>query len=215
MEPHSALLTQSGRTHLRPLGLTQKGRSRTWLDDRGWYVGVVEFQPSGWLKGSYLNVGACFLWTWNDFLSFDLGGRSEGLVSYESDAQFAPEADRLAQRAAAEILLLRARLPAPGSVADAVEVNPKGVGWPSYHRAVSLGLARKFQSAAAAFLRASQPLDEERAWETAQNVEFYERCGRFAELVVDASAFRSSIVELIMWKRTQLKLSAIDDPLSG
>jgi hypothetical protein len=67
------LLSEAARRHLRRLGVVQKGRSRTWLDDNGWFVTVVEFQPSGFGKGSYLNVGAHFLWSWNDFLSFDPG----------------------------------------------------------------------------------------------------------------------------------------------
>lgn len=72
---HSRLITAATRTHLRPLGCVQKGRSRVWLDDQGWWVGMVEFQPSSWSKGSYLNVGACFLWNEKDFLSFDAGHR--------------------------------------------------------------------------------------------------------------------------------------------
>src|SRR6202000_1719294 len=38
-----------------PLGLERRGRSRTWIDDQRWYAIVVEFQPSGFSKGSYLN----------------------------------------------------------------------------------------------------------------------------------------------------------------
>src|SRR5256885_11111558 len=57
-DPHSKLITAAAREILRPLGLFQKGRSRVWLDDQGWWLGVVEFQPSDWSKGSYLNVGA-------------------------------------------------------------------------------------------------------------------------------------------------------------
>lgn len=53
MEPHTRLPTATAREYLRPLGLVQKGRSRTWLDDHGWFVTGVEFQPSGWSKGTY------------------------------------------------------------------------------------------------------------------------------------------------------------------
>jgi hypothetical protein len=60
---HNRDIAMAARSVLRPIGCVQKGRSRTWLDDRGWWVGVIEFQPSGWSKGSYLNVGACFLWS--------------------------------------------------------------------------------------------------------------------------------------------------------
>ncbi len=45
---HTRLLTAAARSILRPLGCVQKGRSRTWLDDQDWWVGVVEFQPSAW-----------------------------------------------------------------------------------------------------------------------------------------------------------------------
>lgn len=36
---------------LAPLGVRRRSRSRTWLDDHGWWLGIVEFQPSagGWL----------------------------------------------------------------------------------------------------------------------------------------------------------------------
>src|SRR5436309_1568598 len=76
--PHTKLLTAAARSVLRPLGLQQRGRSRLWLDDHGWWVVVVEFQPSGWSIGSYLNVGAMWLWFEKDYISFDYGSRIEG-----------------------------------------------------------------------------------------------------------------------------------------
>src|SRR5205085_1650054 len=93
--PHTKLLNAAAREILRPLGLVQNGRSRTWLDDQRWWLGVVEFQPSGFTRGSYLNVGINWLWNVKDWLSFDFGHRvdlpSEGeFVSYESNEQFAP-----------------------------------------------------------------------------------------------------------------------------
>ncbi|HEX4035315.1 MAG TPA: hypothetical protein VHX66_12810, partial [Solirubrobacteraceae bacterium] len=60
--PHSKLLTTAAREVLRPMGLRQKRRSRVWLDDRAWWVGVVEFQASSFSPGTYLNVGAMWLW---------------------------------------------------------------------------------------------------------------------------------------------------------
>ena len=56
---HNRIIARAAKRRLEPLGCLQKGRSRTWIDDHGWWIGVVEFQPSGWSKGSYLNVGAC------------------------------------------------------------------------------------------------------------------------------------------------------------
>ncbi len=104
--PHTQLLTAAARCILRPLRLQQRGRSRLWLGDHGWWV-VVEFQPSGSSKGSYLNVGAMWLWFEKDYFSFDYGSRVEDFAPYEDEAQFAPLAGNLAHRAAGEVVRLR------------------------------------------------------------------------------------------------------------
>ncbi len=84
---HNRVLTLAAREGLRPLGLRQKGRSRLWFDDHGWWLILVEFQPSAWSKGSYLNVGFQHLWRATDHFSF--GGRqrlhvdSEQFLSYD------------------------------------------------------------------------------------------------------------------------------------
>src|ERR1051325_6569931 len=97
---HSTLIARSARSILRPMGLTQKGRSRTWLDDHGWWLCVVEFQPSSWAGGSYLNVGCCLLWQVKDSLSFDEGYRVENFAEFKDEAQFGSASDQLVQRAA-------------------------------------------------------------------------------------------------------------------
>ena len=211
LSPHSRLLTEAARRHLRPLGVLQKGRSRTWLDDRGWFVANIEFQPSGFSKGSYLNVGAHFLWQWGGYLTFDLGDRLEQFVPYESDAQFAPQADRLAARAASEVLVLRELLPDPSAVASVIPLPERGGGWPYYHRAVSLGLAAQPQAAAREFLAIAAADGDDRAWV----IDLRERCRRFAELVAEPPGFRAAIVQLIAEQRIALKLTPVSDPLSG
>src|SRR5687767_9186226 len=128
MELHTRLLSDAARRHLRPLLLRQKGRSRIWLDDRGWFVSVVEFQPSGFSKGTYLNVGAHFLWRWSGHLSFDVGYRVQGFEPLETEAQFTAIADSFAARAAAEVQVLRERLRTPGSVADVISLPEHGRG---------------------------------------------------------------------------------------
>ncbi len=91
----------------------QKGRSRTWLDDNGWWLAIVEFQPSGFSRGSYLNVGAMWLWRPDDdpFLFYAVGGRVAEFVAFESEEDFAPKARGLALRAAQEVERLRALFP--------------------------------------------------------------------------------------------------------
>jgi hypothetical protein len=108
-EPHSKLLTKTAKEVLLPEGMFQKGRSRTWIDDHGWWIIVIEFQPSSWSKGSHLNVGAMRLWVEKDYFSFDDGYRVAPFVEYVNDDQFAPQARKLALAAREEVLKLRKR----------------------------------------------------------------------------------------------------------
>ena len=68
---HNKIIRQTASAVLKPKGLFQKGSARIWIDDNGWYLTVVEFQPSAWSKGSYLNVAIHYLWDDKDHLSFD------------------------------------------------------------------------------------------------------------------------------------------------
>ena len=105
---HTKLPNAAAREMLRPLGVVQKGRSRTWLDDHGWWLGVIEFQPSSWSRGSYLNVGVNWLWDPKDHLSFDFGHRvdmpGEGeYIEHENEEQFSPLARKLAMVTAEQV----------------------------------------------------------------------------------------------------------------
>ena len=84
---HNKLIKQAATLVLKPNGLFQKGSSRIWIDDNGWYLIVVEFQPSAWSKGSYLNVGIHYLWREQEYLSFDYGHRAVELVSFEENPE--------------------------------------------------------------------------------------------------------------------------------
>lgn len=69
-QDHNTLIRRIAQERLGSLGMRQKGRSRTWLDDHGWWLIVVEFQPSAGSKGTYCNVGFDHLWFERDHLVF-------------------------------------------------------------------------------------------------------------------------------------------------
>ena len=57
---HSKIINQVCREVLIPLGVFQKGASRLYLDDNDYFFTVIEFQPSTWSNGTYLNIGLTF-----------------------------------------------------------------------------------------------------------------------------------------------------------
>ncbi|MFB8242681.1 hypothetical protein ACFC58_39730 [Kitasatospora purpeofusca] len=116
--PASRIITSVARACLEPLGLTRRGRSRLWVDDHGWWLGVVEFTPSR-TAGSGLNVGAMWLWHDVDHLAFHVDAVRVGCEPFRTENQFTRLALDLGQQAAANVTVLRKRVPSlPAAVRD-------------------------------------------------------------------------------------------------
>lgn len=97
---HNKLIKLAANSVLKPNGLFQKGSSRIWIDDNGWFLIIVEFQPSHWGKGSYLNVSVHYLWDDKDYLSYDYGHRLGSFVSFDgNEEKFRADMQLLAQTA--------------------------------------------------------------------------------------------------------------------
>jgi hypothetical protein len=142
--PHSRLIAQAAKSALGSIGCKQKGRSRTWYDDHGWWLGLVEFQPSSWSKGSYLNVGAMWLWNATGGWSFDFAGhngsRVETFREFQNETQFSRAATQLANRAVEELQALRMQLASIQSAASRLASTPGSPVYCHYHAAVSAAL---------------------------------------------------------------------------
>lgn len=108
-EPHNRIIKQLCKEILLPLGVFQKGASRVYIDDNGYFFTLIEFQPSAWAKGTYLNVAMHFLWNERDYLSFDFPftGRIKPLSEYQNDEQFAGEVTQYVREAAELVLFYR------------------------------------------------------------------------------------------------------------
>ena len=91
----SKIIKEICNENLIPLGVFQKGNSRLYLDDNGYFFTVIEFQPSSWTIGTYLNIGLTFLWNQSDALCFafsrQLAARYGKFVEYKNEAQFRAE----------------------------------------------------------------------------------------------------------------------------
>ncbi len=200
----------SARTTLKPLGVVQQGRSRTWVDDHGWWIVNVEFQPSGFSAGSYLNVGVQWLWRILKARSFMLGHRVEDFCPYLNEDQFSTEADRLADSAASEVQRYRALFPSVSAVAD--YFLRVGGGDPEhlapadrYHVGVALGLVGQSKEAGR-YLDSYRWVDDDRPWAVAERAQ----ASRLRELLADGSSFQSAVIEIVTAMRATLKLPVTD-----
>jgi len=113
---HNKMIREAAKEILAPYGIFQKGQSRIWIDDNNWFLTIIEFQPSAWSRGSYLNVGLFFLWQNQDFISFDFSSdqvrvdHENGVqlyFDYENDEQFIEAAKFLAKKALEKALYYR------------------------------------------------------------------------------------------------------------
>jgi hypothetical protein len=168
---HTKLLTQAARDVLRPLGVKQRGRSRMWIDDHDWWLGLVEFQPSTWSPGSYLNVGVMWLWHEDaDALHYDVGHRVDDApyVEFESEAQFAPAARNVAELARGRVERYRNLFPDARSAAVHLQTAEALAAATNPHRhaldaGIAWALSGERRRAAAAFDHADAII--ERYWD--------------------------------------------------
>ncbi len=203
---HSKLLTQAARQTLRPLGLVQYGRSRTWIDDHGWWLINVEFQPSSFAKGSYLNVGVQWLWHQGVGLAFHFGHRvpDAGFVRFENPEQCAAEAQQLATRAAHAVTDYRVLFADLARVPVVLLKRGRGKNQQdAYHIAVACGLLGRLHDARLFFdaARIEKPFVE---WHEAEN----ERIRELSALLDDRLGFYERVKDIVAAQRRACRLDA-------
>ncbi|MFD6534123.1 hypothetical protein [Streptomyces sp. NPDC060184] len=139
--PALRIMNSAARESLKPLGLVQRGRSRLWIDDHGWWLGVVEFTPPR-IAGSGLYVGA--MWLWHDVahLAFHVDAVRVGSELFRTEDQFTPLALELSRRAAVNVTALREKFPALPDVARYLTSRPvrQGFFWDSFDTGIAAAL---------------------------------------------------------------------------
>jgi hypothetical protein len=166
---HGRIIATAAKAALAPLGFRRKGRSRLWLADRGFWLSVVEFQPSGFSKGSYLNVATHWLWGLHDFVSFDhIVDDRRTFIQFTDAAAFTPLATQLAQEAAEASEALRIQFSTLKAAALILteqerswEREGRGGGSHAFDAAMAEGLAGDVAVARAFFQSALRGFAEE------------------------------------------------------
>jgi len=200
-QPHAKLIESGAREVLTPLGLRQQGRSRTWVDDRGWWLITVEFQPSSWAKGSYLNVGATWLWHEKDYISFDEGYRVDGFSQFVDEAQFSAIASDLVKRAAEEVNRFRVLFPNVHAVArHLAQKSSKGI-WDEFNVGIASALSGDMATARS-FLNAVAATNDSRDWAKAAAAV----AGKYCEELGNAQEFQRAIKDVVRRTRQLLRL---------
>ena len=213
MLAHNAIIHAAAKKVLAPEGLFRMGSSRTWLDDNGYFVILAEFQPSGWDRGTYLNVGPCFLWehtpALDAALTYDLGGRvmvdGRQFAACGEDAEaFSRAAERFAIAALEKVREYRQLRDTDRAKALLLEETGKrGCFWALYDLAMLCFLRGEVPEGMRRLERFIALL-KRRAGDTAPwEEELLARCG--AELcprLRDAEAGRQMVTEMILRRRT-------------
>lgn len=107
MEQYTRIINNTAKRILTPQQIFRIGSSRCWMEDNGYFLTIIEFQPSFYEKGCYLNVGISFLWEksigLNQITSFDFGYRvsvdGSEYASYRDLDKFTRDMDKFAQAA--------------------------------------------------------------------------------------------------------------------
>ena len=217
------LLDEAAHDALGPLGLSRLDAS-TWLDDHGWWVVAADFETLG-ARGTRLVIYADFLWHLRERPARTVAARvrergrlldqdgSELACGYESEAQFAPLAAGLAERAATEIHAWRegSRRCAAGPPTSTATPRTAGCGAsttpPSPPRWRATVPARGTGSAASSTTR-SGPSSTPTPTRTTSSRPSASRAASRRRLD-DDGAFRAAVAERVVATRARLELPPV------
>lgn len=130
---HNSIINSVAKDILKPMGLYRKGQSRIWFDDNVWFNTIVEYQPSGWSKGTYLNVGVNFNWCKKDF-AFQYGYRVHDFIEFHDVDQFKQEVIELTNIGLSKVLEYRNFNNI--TYAKNIIMNFRDGIWNNYHKAI-------------------------------------------------------------------------------
>ena len=197
---HNKLIAQVAKQTLLPAGLKRKGKSRLYYDDNGWWCTIVEFQPSGFSKGSYLNVGVSWLLYESDGFGFNIGYREDGFSSAENESEFTSAVFEMAMKAKEIVENNRERF---STVSKAHEYyqSTKREGWNRYHAAVIAGLSHEFVAAEQNF-NSWLEYPEKAEWQKEAN----SRSRELLRLLERPKEFIEVVSGIVLRRRTLLRL---------
>ena len=199
---HGRLIAAAAKAALAPLGCRRKGQSRFWFADQRFWVLSVEFEPSGWSKGSYLKVGVSWLWRKPNVRGLDFAERIADFVPFETTDQFKARIEQMAALAARRVLELRKQLRSLHEIHRWLMQDATRDGRPIYNAAIAAALVGDVAGARQLFERMER-------WPTYSydfQLQLKADSAELAALLPKPDRFRSAILDLIEKKRTLIGL---------
>ena len=206
---HGRLIAAAAKAALTPLGCKRKGQSRLWFSDERYWLITVEFQPSAWSKGSYLNVRP--QWLWLRLGANDHFPRPTDYIEFESAEQFTPLIEDMAAIAAQSVLTLRDRFQTLADINRYFAERITRNGWPVYRAAVTAGFLGEIETARE-LLKRLESFDTENheSW-----MELKSEGAALAVLLDDPAQYRSTIRTTIPQRRELWGLPQYFEPMAS
>lgn len=196
------IIKNTAKKILSPHGLRQKGYSRTFIYDNNWWIVIVEFQPSGWGRGTYLNVGCMWLLDERDHFAYNYGYRRADFVEFENENQFTQECIRLANIALNKVNEAKKTFPNIKQIYKHVikDIDDNDI-WGTYYAAVLSGLMGDKKTALKWF-NIIESYKAQRDWEIAVK----KVSKKLESKLSNPKLFRNSIINIVKTTRKLLKL---------
>ncbi|MFX1259484.1 MAG: hypothetical protein ACFFAN_16645 [Promethearchaeota archaeon] len=144
---HNNIIKSIAKNRFNPFGILQDGNSRTFLDDNNWFTIIIEFQPSSWSRGTYLNVGANFHFYPRDYFTFEYGSREVGFKKYNGDdTQFSKYIEDLCDIALKKVKQIRNEFRNPRNALKVLKKTIKKANlWNVYNIGILFGINQNFK----------------------------------------------------------------------
>jgi hypothetical protein len=134
------LIAIAAKAALSPVGCRRVRKSRTWISDQRFWLIVIEFQPSSWEKGTYLNVGAMWLWRARKGHAFHVGYRIVDFLPFYSPEQFGSALNELSAKAAQEVQRRREQFKSLPDIYRYLIAHVSEENWQIFPAAIAAGL---------------------------------------------------------------------------
>ena len=144
---HNRLLKKIAKERLLPHGLIQEGKSRSFLYDNGWWTIIVEFQPSSFSKGTYLNIGVDFNFYPKEHFAFTYGYREKGFESAKDEKEYEQLVIEYCEYNIAKVEAMQVKFQDVSSAIKTFKKASSNSGWDNFNLGILYGISGQLSEA--------------------------------------------------------------------